>query len=764
MTFCTIYKTWFCLLLFSLTGGLRIHAQSQIPISFDAIGFDRDSGPFVKVRKEGKVYLCHPQTRVLVDELKNHSGALLSVVKDGGYGVMHENGNLLSSFDYNEVTLITDYTGQWYSGIPYNYQFAQVKKNGKYGLIDQHGKVIVEPHFQELMVMSSDIIGFKDNDKWGWLRVADGKIIQPPLYDELGKSYLFAHSLVIHLNGKQGIAHESGKVLINPEYERLYNIYLKTGKYVQFFKNKQSGLMDSLGKILLPAVYESLNSCNGSDFLRIEERGLYGLIDVNGKEVTPPLYDKINDFVRGHAVVEKAGRMGVIDKNGELILSPFYPQIEFRNSSGLVVFGDPVVSVSDLSPVTNLSTAYLKIKAAEDRMKALPYFILVRNADQKAGVFDWESTKVILPEKFTEITAVYQHGETYFHAFDGNRYAIYDKRGNEILPMKYNLGTDSYINRKYNYGDLNTNPYIFPVYDEQRLGIYDVQKKKFIIPVSEIEVNWLNEKCFEVTRKVEGSSYDKESAVYLINGELLLPYTKDIYQLKVLNDKFLMAEMLSKYVIFDTKGKTVFEHPEWSRNGYYRKYAIPDLKKEGDSPFQSGLFKIRIKDGNLFIDETGKEVRFPGFAYVGEFYNNLAWVVREKGDQGLYGLIDIKGNVVLEPQYDQLNVINDHPNLMQVRKQGKYGVVDNQGKVILEPIYDMISTWTPELLELSLKDKSGLADKDGKIVLEPRFDTIRRNYEGIKRTWPILVQQGDGFSFINEGESHALITGKSKIE
>ena len=764
MTFCTIYKTWFCLLLFSLTGGLRIHAQSQVPMSFDAIGFDRDSGPFVKVRKEGKVYLCHPQTKVLVDELKDHSGALLSVVKDGGYGVMHENGNLLSSFDYNEVSLLTDYTGQWYSGIPYNYQFAQVKKNGKYGLIDQQGKVIAEPRFQELMVMSSDVIGFKDNDKWGWLRVADGEIVQPPLYDELGKSYLFAHSLVIHLNGKQGIAHESGKVLINPEHERLYNIYLKTGKYVQFFKDKQSGLMDSLGKIVLPAVYGSLSSCNGSDFLRIEERGLYGLIDVNGKEVTPPLYDKINDFVRGHAVVEKAGRMGVIDKNGELILSPVYPQIEFRNSSGLVVFGDPVPTVSDLSPVTNLSAAYLKIKAAENRMKALPYFILVKNFDQKTGVFDWESTKVILPEKFTEITAVYQHGETYFHAFDGNRYAIYDKLGNEILPMKYNLGTDSYVNRKYNYGDLNTNPYIFPVHDEQRLGIYDVQKKKFIIPVSDIEVSWLNEKCFEVTRKVEGSSYDKESAVYLISGELMFPYTKDIYQLKMLNDKFLMAEMLSKNVIFDTKGKTVFEHPEWNRNGYYRKYALPDHKKEGASPFQSGLFKIHIKDGNLFIDETGKEVRFPGFAYVGEFYNNLAWAVREKGDQKLYGLIDIKGNVVLEPQYDHLDVINDHPNLMRVRKQGKYGVVNNQGKVILEPIYDLISAWTPELLELTLKDKSGLADKDGKIVLEPRFDNIRRNYEGIKRTWPVLVQQGDEFSIINEGASHALITGKSKIE
>ncbi|MEQ7799296.1 hypothetical protein ABDJ41_05735 [Pedobacter sp. ASV1-7] len=64
------------------------------------------------------------------------------IVKDGAYGIVHINGKPLSSFDYDEIDLLTEYNGQWYSGIPYNYQFAKVRKNGKYGLIDHYGIIM----------------------------------------------------------------------------------------------------------------------------------------------------------------------------------------------------------------------------------------------------------------------------------------------------------------------------------------------------------------------------------------------------------------------------------------------------------------------------------------------------------------------------------------------------------------------------------------------------------------------------------------------
>lgn len=750
-----INKLLLFLLLFTVGS-----ATAQTPVIFDAIGFD-NSSPFVKVRKASEIYFCHPVTGVLVDDVKDHSGDLLSVVKDGAYAVVHINGKFLSDFEYDEVTLLTHYDGQWYAGIHYNYQFAQTKKQGKYGLIDLQGKVICEPRFQELEIINKDIIGFKENNKWGWLSATDGEIIQPPIYDELGKNYLFKDMLQIHLNGKEGMAHKSGKVVIPPTYERLSNIFLKTRKYISFFQNNAYGLIDSMGTVVLPAVHKSLIPVRGSDFLKIEERGLHGLIDATGKEVTPPLYDKINDFVRGHAIVEKAGRMGLIDERGELLLSPQYDEIEFKNSAGQTVYDG--VRISLMPSVVNASKEYLERIAAEAKLDAMPYYLRVKDKG-KVGIFDWQKAKPIFPANFTDITIVNQQGETYFYAVNGNLYGIYDKLGKEILPPKYRVQSDIYINRRYTYGDLNESPYIFPVYDDKRLGIYNSLKKQFIIPVGNVEITWLNARTFEIKKKEEGTGYTQESAVYNSNGEVLIPYTKDIYLLKMLTDNLLQAEQESQYVIFNMKGEKVFERPEWNRSGYYNSYKIPETGKEDAKPFQSGLFKIKIKGENLFIDEQGKQFHFNDFAYVGEFYDNLAWVVSKIGDKVLYGAIDTKGNVVVEPQFDRLDVINDHPNLMLVKKKEKYGVLNLQGKTILEPIYDMINSFSPELMEITLKDKSGLADKDGKIVLEPKFDNLRRNYNGENRTWPILAKEGNEFSFINEGTNKPIILGKSKIE
>jgi len=154
---------------------LPVSATAQTPVVFDAIGFDTYHTPFIKVRKESKIYFCHPVTGALVDDVKDHSGDLLSVVKDGAYAVIHKNGKFLSNFDYDEVTLLTHYDGQWYSGIHYNYQFAKTQKKGMYGLIDLQGRVISEPRFQALEIINQDIIGFKENNKWGWLDAMDVK-------------------------------------------------------------------------------------------------------------------------------------------------------------------------------------------------------------------------------------------------------------------------------------------------------------------------------------------------------------------------------------------------------------------------------------------------------------------------------------------------------------------------------------------------------------------------------------------------------------
>ena len=54
-------------------------------------------------------------------------------------------------------------------------------------------------------------------------------------------------------------------------------------------------------------------------------------------------------------------------------------------------------------------------------------------------------------------------------------------------------------------------------------------------------------------------------------------------------------------------------------------------------------------------------------------------------EEGLYGLADIEGNIVIEPLYDEI-YIHHSGELMITKKGDKYGVVNYKGQIVLDPI------------------------------------------------------------------------------
>ena len=69
--------------------------------------------------------------------------------------------------------------------------------------------------------------------------------------------------------------------------------------------------------------------------------------------------------------------------------------------------------------------------------------------------------------------------------------------------------------------------------------------------------------------------------------------------------------------------------------------------------------------------------------------NNLWYeenVLRVQKD-GKYGLINLDGKVLQEPQYEEITAVSGIKNAFKVRKDNLYGIVDNEGKVIVQPQY-----------------------------------------------------------------------------
>ena len=122
--------------------------------------------------------------------------------------------------------------------------------------------------------------------------------------------------------------------------------------------------------------------------------------------------------------------------------------------------------------------------------------------------------------------------------------------------------------------------------------------------------------------------------------------------------------------------------------------------------FANGIAPVIMRDKSCaYIDENGKIVmQFEDFTKLGSFHNGLAWFADKNGK---VGYINEKGEIVIEPQFElYLNVIREDIYTQERFYAGgnfyddgyaivetsnyKQGVIDMNGNYVLEPIYDNI--------------------------------------------------------------------------
>ncbi len=96
------------------------------------------------------------------------------------------------------------------------------------------------------------------------------------------------------------------------------------------------------------------------------------------------------------------------------------------------------------------------------------------------------------------------------------------------------------------------------------------------------------------------------------------------------------------------------------------------------------------------------------------YYNYLV----EK--DGLWGLCDIYGNIIIPTEYQDIWFFGLNDNLLRVEKDGLYGIVDENNQVVLPIEYKDINY----LRMLDTDNKYGCLNEDGTVLIEPQYDSV----------------------------------------
>ncbi|MBA4388326.1 MAG: hypothetical protein C0404_10120 [Verrucomicrobia bacterium] len=114
-----------------------------------------------------------------------------------------------------------------------------------------------------------------------------------------------------------------------------------------------------------------------------------------------------------------------------------------------------------------------------------------------------------------------------------------------------------------------------------------------------------------------------------------------------------------------------------------------------------------------FIDKAGQPVIEPVFADAWPFSGGLASVLIN----GKWGYIDKTGKEAIKAEYDYAWPFSE--GLGRVLKGGKHGYVDAKGQMVIEPKYDVAWEFSRGLARVEIDGKEGYIDGKGKYVWEP---------------------------------------------
>ena len=269
--------------------------------------------------------------------------------------------------------------------------FANGFSQSPYGFLNKKGEEVIPAKFELVGDFANGLAPAKLNGKWGYINKTGEYVIQPTYgYAENFKSgyaKIGNHPSSLYFD----YVNTEGKVF--NEYDILTEpFYFEGLKIVE--ANAKFGFRDVKGKVVIPAIYDRVFNFNGSGMTSAKKGDSYGLINKQGKELSPFEFDYVGDFEGGYVAVmnqtketfiydstgnnikisdvdmvyhsfnkdglalfKKSEKFGLINFKGLVVIPPVYDWVTRGNNNIVAVKQNGIVSVIDIrNPQKTLSS------------------------------------------------------------------------------------------------------------------------------------------------------------------------------------------------------------------------------------------------------------------------------------------------------------------------------------------------------------------------------------------------------------------------
>jgi hypothetical protein len=159
-----------------------------------------------------------------------------------------------------------------------------IKKNGKYGFIDDLGRLRIANRYEDIKPFSEGLAAIKIRNKWGFINRDDNIMIHPNFEEVLPFEKGYS---IIKQKGLFGLLTREGKVVLPARYD---SVAMQANGRFLIIVNGLQGLADQHGNVLLHPKYNSILDLN-NEYVIVEQDGKFGLVTLRGISTIPQMYD-----------------------------------------------------------------------------------------------------------------------------------------------------------------------------------------------------------------------------------------------------------------------------------------------------------------------------------------------------------------------------------------------------------------------------------------------------------------------------------------
>lgn len=432
--------------------------------------------------------------------------------------------------------------------------------------------------------------------------------------------------MLVYTEGKWGVINGKGDFVIKPTYDEMITIPDSTKPVFIYQENVDlengtfnSYAMDANSKKLFTN-YDKVEAIQNIDsdgivfyaanILKVQKNGLYGLINLNGKELLACEYTDIYPIqkVTRSFVTVKDGKKGLVDNSGSIIIENQYADITAltnKYEDGYIVKNDS----SQYGLINYNKKQVLECKYNEIKNVTGSNMYVVKDG-QELQLISSEGT-VLLKDKFKEAISI--DNSNVIIKSDG-KYGLIASTGETILPLEYQdlkyAFDGNYIAKKNDkYGIINT------------------------------------EKQTKINFEYEYITYLKE--------EGFIEADKSLAETDLIDTNF---EVKGTGIVSEINSK--LGYIKVRVDGGYKYYNYRLEEKDVKDVLATSTLYLDKKDGKYgYVDKNGTVV--VDYIYDDATEENI-YGYAAVNINGKWGAIDASGNVIIQPVYDlsQNTIIN----------------------------------------------------------------------------------------------------------